>query len=537
MLPALRKADVRLCYDRAPRAWTLLRVYEEGTGEDEDRAAAPWPAAHEDRARGRDVPGVPSDVRPVTGRQRIHLRCSTGRAGGGKKTTLGAVLQAEVIAEIDTLIGTDAVDGWDFEAIETAARRQAMCVAARAVARRINADTSDHAGPTLPCGCGEPARYAGRHDKTVESVLGPLTLSRAYSHCAVCETGFCPRDRALGVQRGSLTPGVLRMVGQVGAMVSFEEGHELLTALAGVDVPTTHVERAAEALGREVAEDERRVVEPLTVDAPVAPTLYLGMDGTGVPVRKEELVARAGKQPDGSAKTREVKLVTVWSAEGRDEEGRPVRDAGSISYSAAIESAATRDTDAHPAEFVQRVVREATRRGFEQAGRRVVLGDGALWIWNLADAHFPGAIQIVDLYHAKGHLWDVAKAIYGAGSDLAEQWAKTRRDELDAGTIDDILAALRLHVDANDEARKCFDYVTRNRHRMRYPAFRARGLCVGSGVVEAGCKTAIGVRCKRAGMHWTVAGADAIIALRCCKLSGHFEDFWERRSASREASG
>ena len=167
----------------------------------------------------------------------------------------------------------------------------------------------------------------------------------------------------------------------------------------------------------------------------------------------------------------------------------------------------------------------------------MVLGDGALWIWNLADEHFPGATQIVDLYHAKGHLWDVAKAIYGAGSDLAAQWAKTRRDELDAGTIDDILSALRLHVDANDEARKCFDYVTRNRHRMRYPAFRAQGVCVGSGVVEAGCKTAIGVRCKRAEMHWMVAGADAIIALRCCKLSGRFEDFWERRSASREASG
>ena len=412
-----------------------------------------------------------------------------------------------------------------------------MRVAARAVERRLNADTSDHVGPTLPCACGQPARYAGRHDKTFESVLGPLTLSRAYYHCEPCETGFCPRDRALGLQDGSLSPGVLRMVGRVGAMVSFEEGHELLTELAGVDVPTKHVERAAETLGREVAEDERRVLEPPAADEPVAPTLYLGMDGTGVPVRKEELVHRPGKQPNGKAKTREVKLVTVWSAEGRDQEGKPVRDEGSISYSAAIESAATRDTDEHPAEFAQRVVREAARRAFEQAGRRVVLGDGAVWIWNLADEHFPGAIQIVDLFHAKGHLWDVAKDIYGAGSDLAEQWAKARRDELDAGEIDDILAALGVHADANEEARKCVDYVTRNRHRMNYPKFRAQGLCVGSGVVEAGCKTAIGVRCKRAGMHWTVVGADAIIALRCYQLSGRFEDFWERRSAASKATG
>ena len=127
----------------------------------------------------------------------------------------------------------------------------------------------------------------------------------------------------------------------------------------------------------------------------------------------------------------------------------------------------------------------------------------------------------------------MAKAIYGAGSDLTEQWAKQRRDELDDGKIDDILVALALHANTNEEARKCFDYVTRNRRRMRYPEFRAQGLCVGSGVVEAGCKTAIGVRCKRAGMHWRVAGADAIIALRCCKLSGRFEDFRERRSAAR----
>ncbi len=142
----------------------------------------------------------------------------------------------------------------------------------------------------------------------------------------------------------------------------------------------------------------------------------------------------------------------------------------------------------------------------------MVLGDGAPWIWNLADGQFPGAIQIVDLYHAKGHLWDVAKAIYGAGSDLGEQWAKQRRDELDEGKIDTVLAALQVHAQANHEARKCLDYVTRNQLRMRYPEFRARGLCVSSGVVEAGCKVAIGTRLKRAGMHWT-ADDDLLLEL------------------------
>ena len=133
--------------------------------------------------------------------------------------------------------------------------------------------------------------------------------------------------------------------------------------------------------------------------------------------------------------------------------------------------------------------------------------------------------------YAKQHLCDVAKAIYGAGTDLAEQWAKDRRAELDAGRLRDLVAALRTQTETTPEARKCIHYVFGNRHRMRYPQFRARGLCISSGVVEAGCKQ-IGARLKRAGMRWTVAGANAIIALRCRLLSGRFEDFWERRAAN-----
>ena len=201
-----------------------------------------------------------------------------------------------------------------------------------------------------------------------------------------------------------------------------------------------------------------------------------------------------------------------------------------------IESAASRDTDTTPSAFAQRVEREAVRRGFERAARHVVLGDGAAWIWNLADEYFPTAVQIVDRFHVKQHLSDVAKAIYGAGSDLAAQWARQRHAELDAGQIDNIIAALALHANSCHTAEQCSDYLAHNRARMRYHEFRAQGLCTSTGVVEAGCKYAIGTRLKRAGMHWTLAGANAIIALRCCKLSGRFADFWEVR-AQRGATG
>lgn len=406
-------------------------------------------------------------------------------------------------------------------------------MAARAVERRLNADTSDYAGPRLACpGCGKPARYAGRASKTFTTVLGAMTLTRAYYHCDSCKGGFFPRDGALGLKDTSLSPGTTRMVGVSAAMVSFAESSVLMDNLASVPVDAKQVERTAEALGREIARDERSVVDP---ESPSAPTMYLGMDGTGVPMRASELQGRQGKQADGSAKTREVKLVTVWTAEGRDKEGIPVRDPGSISYSAAIETAATRDTDWELSPFAQRVGREARRRGFDQAARRAVLGDGALWIWNLSDELFPGATQIVDLYHAKEHLSEVAKAIYGAGSDLADPWARQRHDDLDDGKLRSVVAALRSHAEGNEEARKCMVYVIRNRRRMRYPRFRAQELCVSSGVVEAGCKLTVGTRLKRTGMHWTIAGANAITALRCCLLSGRFEDFWDRRSRARSA--
>ena len=381
----------------------------------------------------------------------------------------------------------------------------------------------------MACACGQTARYAGRRPKTFTTVLGPLTLERAYYHCDTCQAGVCPRDKALGLHETSLSPATTRMVGLAALSVSFAEAGELLKALAGVAVDPKQVERTAEALGRDMADDECKVVEP---EPAAAPTMYLGLDGTGVPVRKSEVEGRRGKQPDGTAKTREVKLVTVWTAETRNADGLPERDPGSVTYSAAVESAASRATDPLPSPFAQRAYREAQRRGFDTAARRVVIGDGAEWIWNLAAEQFPGAIEIVDLYHAKGHLCDVAKALYGAGTDLADRWGKHWRDELEAGRIDTILAALHAHSQTCDEARKCIDYLTRNRHRMRYPQFRAWGLCVSSGIVEAGCKHAIGARLKRAGMHWTVAGANAIIALRCCKLSGRFEDFWERRAAN-----
>jgi hypothetical protein len=316
------------------------------------------------------------------------------------------------------------------------------------------------------------------------------------------------------------------MTGSTAALVSFAESSALLHELAGVEVSAKQVERAAEALGAAIAADERACVEKM---GEVAPTMYLGMDGTGVPMRHSEVAGRAGKQPDGSAKTREAKVVAMWTAESRDEEDKPVRDPGSITYSAAIESAAASDTSPDRSDFAERVLREATRRGFTEAPRCVVLGDGAAWIWNTARELFPQATQILDRFHAKESLHRTAQSIFGATSE-GKQWAAARCTELDDGRLHAIVHALRPHAASSAEATKCAMYIFHNRARMRYPKFHAQGLCTSTGVLEAGCKVVVGTRLKRAGMHWTVNGANAIIALRCSKLSGRFEDFWERRT-------
>ena len=419
----------------------------------------------------------------------------------------------------------------DLEALEIAVRREALRIAGRAIERWLNNDMSDHVGAQVGCKCGQPARFAGRRRKCFQSVLGPLELERAYYHCEGCGEGFYPRDRQFGIENTSISPAVTRMIASVGALVSFEEGNQLLAELAGVDVPPKQVERTAEALGEEIAVDEKRDCTPLDQCA-LPGTLYLGMDGTGIPMRKSELEGRTGKQSDGSAKTREVKLCTVWSAESRDEEGRPVRDQGSVTYSAAIETAATLDVDEDLAEFTLRVEREATRRRFTEAKRAVVIGDGAPWIWKIADELFPSAVQIVDRYHVKEYLSAVGKAIYGTDSKPGRLWTERRHEELDSGRFSNLLRSVQRHADRCSEARKCIKYLQRNRYRMQYAKFEAQGICTSSGVVEAGCKVAIGTRLKRTGMHWTVRGANAIIALRCSRLSGRFEDFWERRAAA-----
>jgi hypothetical protein len=389
----------------------------------------------------------------------------------------------------------------------------------------------------LPCSCGHRAQYQEIRSKPLFTIVGPVRLSRPYYLCSRCHVGQFPVDVELDIENTEFSPGVRRMQALVGQQAPFDHGREQLQLLAGLEVTTKSVERIAEAIGTDIAQSERRESEKaLQLDLPVIvgepiPVLYVQMDGTGVPVVKKETAGRQGKTEGQPAHTREAKLGCVFTQTTWDKEGFAIRDPDSTTYTGAIETAE---------EFGKRIYREALKRGWRLAKKKVVIGDGAEWIWALVAEHFPDAIEIVDLYHARQHLWEVARQLYPHEEIKQKTWMKVHQKRLlDKGKIEKLVGALRAirttHPQMAEKIRTEADYFERNAERMRYPKFRRQHLFIGSGVIEAGCKTVIGSRLKQSGMFWTVRGANAILALRCSHLNGRFEDYWEGRREARAA--
>ena len=422
----------------------------------------------------------------------------------------------------------------DLEAIESALRSSLHEAGAKALNELLQFDAPAPEQRKLPCPCGHAAQYQQLRSRPVLTVVGWTRMERPWYLCAHCHEGQFSADEALDVKGTDFSPGVRRMQAMVGQEAPFDHGRGQMKVLAGLEVTAKSVERTAEAIGADIAAGEQREIRkaiqldlPVIVGEPI-PILYIQMDGTGVPVVKKETEGRKGRNTGQPAHTREVKLGCVFTQTKWDSEGYPLRDPDSTTYTGAIETAE---------EFGKRIYLEAWNRGWSRAEKKVVIGDGAEWIWNLADQHFPGAIQIVDLYHARQHLWDVARKLYPNDEVNQKVWMKIHRKRLlDKGKIEKLVLSLRLidstNPDVIEKIRLAADYFEKNAARMRYPKFRRQHLFVGSGVIEAGCKTVIGSRLKQSGMFWTVSGANSIIALRCCHLNDRFEDYWDSRRAA-----
>ncbi|HEC99426.1 MAG TPA: ISKra4 family transposase [Proteobacteria bacterium] len=304
--------------------------------------------------------------------------------------------------------------------------------------------------------------------------------------------GGVPRIRRWDIAGVSLSPGLRRIMSRVGAYRPFALGYEDIKEMAGIDVNSKEIERVSYQLGAEAEVFQKREAD-LSLSGKVIPIqaaipkIYICMDGTGVPVVKAETAGRQGKGEGGQAKTREVKLGCIFSQTTVDEKGYPVRNEGSTSYVGRIETAE---------EFSSRIYAEAVRRGLHRAEKAIVIGDGAPWIWNIADEQFYGATQIVDLFHAREHYWNVARAFFGDNKQELAQWTEKRRIELDQGSVEKVVAAIRELRPSTELLEREMNFFEKNKGRMRYDQFRRQGLFVGSGVLEAGCRTVIGQRLK-----------------------------------------
>lgn len=362
--------------------------------------------------------------------------------------------------------------------------------------------------------------YKGRVALQVQCLFGTFTLRRDYYHHPGKGRGHYPADTALGLELG-YTPALAKLLVLEGAeAATYLQAEQQLERIVGIQVSARQIQRVGERVGPDAQAWPTQPAQPGPWDAKV---LYVSADGTGVPMVRRELAGRRGQQPDGQAKTRQVYLGCVSTQQRTDAQGQPVRDHESTTYVASFQSIET---------FGPLLRQEALRRGLGAAAKTVLLIDGAAGLANMGKLCFKDSLQIVDYYHALEHAGTVVAALLGKAHPeypkRLGQWA----GRLLRNGVKNLIAethkecARQLKAAAVAEA---LGYFERNVARMQNGTFRKQGLFIGSGVVEAGCKTVIGARCKQSGMFWSQPGAENILAVRCLHHSRRLEDFWKHR--------
>jgi len=364
-------------------------------------------------------------------------------------------------------------------------------------------------------------QYKGRVRTQVDGIFGSFALQRDYYYHEGKKQGHYPADAALGLESGH-TPALTRLMCLEGAdETSYQKAEHHLAETGGIHVCARKIQRMVQRVGDAAQQWQQRAAHP---GGNAVPIMYVSADSTGVPMRKEELVGRAGKQADGSAKTRMVYLGCVFTQHKTGEEGHPVRDYESTTYLSSFGPIE---------EFGPCLRREAIRRGLASAQQAILLIDGAEGLANMGRLCFPGTTQIVDFYHALEHAGRVLVALLGNKEHPEYQrrlahWTKRLLQD----KVHQLIAQTRAQCVDKPQAEtveKELGYFVNNIDRMQYGTFRAKGFFIGSGVIEAGCKTIIGSRCKQSGMFWSRPGAENVLALRCLHASRTLGDFWKDR--------
>lgn len=404
--------------------------------------------------------------------------------------------------------------------------------------------------------CGHRQRLVGERPKQLLTLVGKVTVRRPYYQCQIaqgtparaqCTHGEAPFDEVWGVQARRSSPGVQKLASYLAASMTLEEAANVFEAILPLKISARQVQSLVQPVGEALIGCEDRQKEKIFQEATnkrtsVGPReqerpegierMYIEVDGVlarlrrgSVPLEKEE------DQRTGDV-YREIKVGAVFTAmRGRTRSalaaGTFLDQPGPIHY---VARRTTADTFGH---YLYAL---AQLQGIEHAQQVVVIADGAVWIWRLVAEHFPQAVQIVDLWHAREHVWKVAHAVFERGSQEEAAWARHACDLLSEGRIEDLVAEIAAlpPVPLQPGAARSvpeieMSYFISNAARMRYPAFRRQGMQIGSGIAEAACKTVVSTRTKRAGMRWTPQGLDAVLALRVAVLNGTYHSFWKQR--------
>jgi len=396
-------------------------------------------------------------------------------------------------------------------------------------------------GRYRPCSCGQQQRFEGYRARQVMTMLGAVTYRRAYYRCASCKATHYAGEEALGLNGSSFSLPAQEAIALVSselpfqrngssfslpaqeaiALVSselpFQRTRVLLGRLNGIAVSISHAENVSRVHGERIQEALSRERDQLFeghlsyLPSEREHRLYVTLDATKTRFRDDWHESRVG---------------AVYSVKpGRDRLDEPDR----TTYVAMTAAAGLEN-------FGRALYQEAARRGVDHAAQVVVVADGAPWIWNLAAEHFPEAVQILDFYHASERVHTVARAVYGDGTAQAREWADRNVKRLSSGDWKGLLCSLKALRPKTAEGQKtvrlAIGYFETNRRRMDYPTYRAQGMHIGSGVVEAACKCVVGTRCKRSGMRWTRVGLDAVLANRCLLLNDRWDEYWRPLKAA-----
>ena len=385
-----------------------------------------------------------------------------------------------------------------FATLEKAIRESVQGIGASILADAVALGGNGYEGTSIGCVCGARQKYMNDRERSVISLLGKFRFRRAYYWCAKCSESSAPLDDAMSIAHTQFSPAVRNAVSLMGAEVAFGRGAMLMEELTGIRISKRKHREISEATGARLGGPKIPPRRKRKGDRAVE-DLYISTDGTMAPTLDA---------------WREVKIGAIFEVRP-DAHNRPERLR--THYLGDVMKAE---------DFGWELYRAADRMGLGQAKRTIVLGDGAAWIWNIADFHFPDAVQIVDWYHATERLWIVANAHFTEGSDEARDWVSRCEKLLAASRVETLierLERLRKQNARKKQVRKIIDeaivYYRNNIERMRYRRYVRRGLFIGSGVIEAGCKHIVGQRLKQSGMRWALEGLTSILHLRLAVLN------------------